>query len=62
MKNYYVESAAGWFVVTTQNKRKAYSVGNKEFGSRFVQNVREATKDEVDSYISQKSKDAMRDE
>jgi hypothetical protein len=60
MKNYYVEGA-GWFVVTTPNKKRAYSVGVAEYGRGGVRCVREATKDEVANFIAQKSKEAMRE-
>ena len=62
MKTYYVESWAEWFVVTTQNKRRAYSVGVKEFGRGFVKNIREATKDEIDSYINQRSEKTIKND
>lgn len=60
MKNYYVESAARWFVVAAANKRKARAVGISEYGHGNVLNVREATQKETEYFVSQKGKDALR--
>lgn len=47
MKAYYVESNRSWFVVMARNAAEARREGTKEWGSRFVKSVREATEDEV---------------
>lgn len=59
MKNYYVEGT-GWFVVSARNKREARSVGVDEFGRGNVRFVREASQDEVEDFVSQKGKDALK--
>ena len=62
MKNYYVESSSRWFVVFTKNKRRARSIGSSEWGNKSITNIREATQDEVDYYVSIKGEQAITDE
>ena len=59
MKDYYCEGWAGWFVVRTDNKRKARSEAGAEFGRGFVKDVREATDDETSSFVEQKGERAL---
>jgi len=59
MKNYYCESNNGWFVVKTNNKRTARSVAVQEFGRGRVSEVREATKDETQYFVSAKGERAL---
>lgn len=54
MKNYYVEGA-GWFVVRTESKKRAKTVGVSEFGRGNVRCVREATKAETSDFMAQKN-------
>jgi len=61
MITYYVESWRDWFVVRTQNKRMARSVGVREFGRGLVKAVRRATKAEIDYYIALKGPRAIYD-
>ena len=61
MITYYVESWRDWFVVRTQNKRMARSVGVREFGRGMVKLVRRATKGEIDYYVSLKGPRAIYD-
>lgn len=58
MKNYYVEGQ-GWFVVSVANKKRARSVGVSEYGRGNTRCVREATKDETESFVAQKGKVAL---
>lgn len=53
MRDYYVKGL-GWFVCRAKNKRIARKAGVEEFGSGNINEVREATKGEVESYLFQK--------
>ena len=59
IKNYFVKSYSGWFVVKCRTKRNARSVGVEEFGRGMVNEVREATQNEVDSFVYLKGEEAM---
>ena len=59
MKNYLCESWAGWFVVTIGNKRKARSEAVREFGRGCIKAVREATKGEMEYFVSLKGERAL---
>ena len=59
MKNYFCGSNAGWFVVQTDNKRKARSEAVREFGRGFIREVREATKDETQHFVNVKGERAL---
>lgn len=48
MKNYYVASNAGWFVVRAHNAKAARREGVREWGRGYVREVREATADEAE--------------
>jgi hypothetical protein len=54
MKNYFVEGAGGWFVVSAANKRRARSFAVSEFGRGGVREVRVATESETESYKAQR--------
>ena len=58
LSNYYVEGS-GWFVVRTNNQRKARAIGVKEYGRGNVKLVRIATLDEVRSYLAQRGPTAL---
>lgn len=60
MNNYYVEGH-GWFVVRTRTKRRARSVGVREYGRGNVRCVRPATQAETREYIVQRSEAAMQE-
>lgn len=57
--NYFVEGWGYWFVVAAKNKREAKSIGVEEWGRGMVKDVRRATQQEVDSYVTQKGKRAL---
>lgn len=61
MRHYYVTSFAQWFVVQAATKRRAKSVGVEEWGRGAVHKVRIATQDEIENYIANKGKVAMKD-
>ena len=50
-----------WFVVRTNNKRRAREIGVLEYGRGNLKDVREATKAEVECFVSQKGQDALRE-
>lgn len=56
--NYYVEGN-GWFVVRTQNQRKARAVGVREYGRGNVRCVRIATAEETKSFVASKGEAAL---
>lgn len=56
MKIYYVEGYAGWFVIRANSKRRAFSMGVREFGRGRVKEVRAATPEDIKSYAAQKGR------
>jgi hypothetical protein len=58
MKNYYVESHSGWFVVCCANMRRAKSEGIYEYGRGQVKAVRPATLAEVTHFQNLKGESA----
>lgn len=59
MKNYYVESYQGWFIVNCRTKRRAHSEGVYEFGRGNVKEVRVAKPDEIATFKSIKGESAL---
>ena len=55
-----IDGYAGWFIVDTNDKRKARTEGVKEFGRGGVKSVTRATKSGIEYFISLKGKDATR--
>lgn len=49
-----VEGYSGWFIVNTNDKRKARKEGIKEWGRGYVKEISEATDKDIEYYRSVK--------
>ena len=57
-KFWYVASPGMWFVIQGR-VNNARDQGRKEFGLRFVNEIRPATPDEVADYVAQRGEEAL---